>query len=46
MIGVAGAYGAVAARTDRRAAATALPLIGWLCFATLLAEEVWRRNED
>lgn len=45
MIGTAGAYAAVAAKTDRPAAVTALPLIGWLGFATLLAEEVWRRNE-
>jgi tryptophan-rich sensory protein len=45
MIAVAGGYCAVAARTDRTAAATALPLIAWLGFATLLAEEVWRRND-
>ncbi|MBE7217151.1 MAG: tryptophan-rich sensory protein [Caulobacteraceae bacterium] len=45
MIGAAGAYAAVADRIDRPAAASALPLIGWLGFATLLAEEVWRRNE-
>ena len=45
MIAVAGAYAAVASRTDKVAAATAAPLIGWLGFATLLAEEVWRRND-
>ena len=45
MIAVAGGYAAVAARTDRTAAVTALPLMGWLGFATLLAEEVWRRND-
>ena len=45
MIGVAGGYAAVASKTDKVAAATALPLVGWLCFATLLAEEVWRRND-
>ena len=45
MIAVAGGYAAVAAKTDKVAAATALPLIGWLGFATLLAEEVWRRND-
>ena len=45
MIAVAGAYSAVASRTDRVAAATAVPLIGWLGFATFLAEEVWRRND-
>ena len=45
MIAVAGAYAAVAARTDKVAAATAIPLVGWLGFAALLAEEVWRRND-
>ncbi len=45
MIAVAGGYAAVAAKTDRIAALTAAPLIGWLGFATLLAEEVWRRND-
>ena len=45
MIAVAGGYAAVALKTDKVAAATALPLIGWLGFATLLAEEVWRRND-
>lgn len=44
MIGVASGYAAAAARTDRVAAATALPLVAWLGFASLLAEEVWRRN--
>ena len=38
------AYVTVAAKIDRTAAATALPLVAWLGFATLLAEEVWRRN--
>ena len=45
MIAVAGAYAATASKTDKVAAATALPLMGWLGFATLLAEEVWRRND-
>ena len=45
MIATAGAYAVVAAKTDRTAAATAVPLIAWLGFATLLAEEVWRRND-
>lgn len=45
MIGAAGAFSAVAAKTDKTAAATAIPLIAWLGFATLLAEEVWRRND-
>ena len=46
MIAIAGGYAAVASRTDKIAAATAAPLIGWLGFATLLAEEVWRRNDE
>ncbi|CAA9487837.1 MAG: hypothetical protein AVDCRST_MAG39-565 [uncultured Sphingomonadaceae bacterium] len=37
-------YVAAAARVDRRAALAGLPFAGWLSFATLLAEEVWRRN--
>ncbi len=45
MIAVAGGYAAVASKTDRVAAITAAPLIAWLGFATLLAEEVWRRND-
>jgi tryptophan-rich sensory protein len=45
MIVVAAGYAAVAYKTDKVAAATAVPLIGWLAFATLLAEEVWRRND-
>ncbi len=44
MVVAAGSYATVAARTDRTAAATALPLTGWLGFATLLATVVWRRN--
>ena len=46
MIATAATYGLAARRVDRRAAATAVPLIVWLGFATLLAEEVWRRNAD
>ena len=45
MIATACGYAAVAAKTDRTAAATAVPLIAWLGFATLLVEEVWRRND-
>ena len=45
MIATACGYAAVASKTDRVAAATAAPLIAWLGFATLLAEEVWRRND-
>lgn len=46
MIGTGIAYAVVAERTDRTAAATALPFIGWLGFATLLATDIWRRNRD
>ena len=35
---------ASSARIDRKAAWATAPLIGWLVFATLLQEEVWRRN--
>jgi len=44
MLAATGTYVAVAARVDRPAAAAALPLVGWLGFATLLAERVWRLN--
>jgi tryptophan-rich sensory protein len=35
---------ASASKVDQKAAATSLPLIAWLVFATVLQEEVWRRN--
>lgn len=36
----------VAARpVDGRAANAGVPLVAWVAFATLLAEEVWRRND-
>jgi tryptophan-rich sensory protein len=36
---------AVAAReVDKPAAAMTVPLMAWLSFATLLSEELWRRN--
>lgn len=38
------AYVATAWRVDRPAAAAGAPLTLWLGFATLLAEEIWRRN--
>ena len=43
---VAGGAGLVAAsaRVDRTAAATAVPYVAWLGFATLLAERIWERN--
>jgi tryptophan-rich sensory protein len=45
MTATAAGYVATAARTDRPAAIAAVPLVAWLCFATLLAEQVWERNE-
>ncbi len=43
---LAAALGTVAAarEVDRPAAAMTLPLTAWLSFATLLSEELWRRN--
>jgi tryptophan-rich sensory protein len=43
---LASAIGAVAAsaEVDRKAGLALLPLTAWLIFATLLQEEVWRRN--
>ena len=35
---------AAATQVDQKATAASIPLIGWLIFATLLQEEVWRRN--
>lgn len=46
MVASGTAFTAAAARVDRKAAATGLPFVAWLGFATLLAEEVWRRNRD
>ena len=45
MIGTAAGYVAVAAREDEQAAVAGVPLFVWVCFATLLAEEIWRRND-
>ena len=44
MLASATAYVATAARVDRPAAAMGVPLIVWLGLATLLSEELWRRN--
>ena len=44
MVATSAASVATAATVDRRAAAAALPLFAWVLFATLLQEEVWRRN--
>lgn len=39
------ALAATAWKVDRPAATSVLPLAAWLAFATLLSEEVWRRND-
>ena len=44
MLAAAAAYVATAARVDRPAAAMGVPLAAWLGLATLLSEELWRRN--
>lgn len=46
MIASGAGYVAAAAKVDRLAAATAVPFIGWLAYATLLAERIWDRNPD
>lgn len=44
MIATGAAYMVTAAKVDRPAAATAVPFVAWLGFATLLAERIWARN--
>lgn len=44
MVATGAAYVATAARVDRPAAALAVPFVGWLGFATLLAGRIWRDN--
>ncbi len=44
MVATSGAAVATAALVDRQAAAADAPLFVWVLFATLLQEEVWRRN--
>ena len=44
MVATATALTVTAAGVDRRAAYASAPLIGWVIFATILQEEVWRRN--
>lgn len=41
----AAAYVEAARRVDRPAAWLAVPYVGWIAFAALLSEELWRRNE-
>jgi tryptophan-rich sensory protein len=40
----AAAYVAQAAKVDKKAAAAALPLVGWVFCATILAASVWQKN--
>ncbi len=44
MVATSAASIATAAAVDRRAAWADAPLFAWLLFASLLQEEVWRRN--
>lgn len=44
MLASGAAFTAAAAQVDKKAAATGLPYVAWLGFATVLAEEIWRRN--
>jgi tryptophan-rich sensory protein len=44
LLGTVGAYTAVTRDVDRRAAAMMLPYGAWVSFATLLNEEIVRRN--
>jgi len=44
MVATSAATVATAASVDRRAAWAGLPLLGWVLFASVLQEEVWRRN--
>lgn len=45
MVGTAAGYVAAAAQEDEPAAWAGVPLVLWVSFATLLAEEIWRRND-
>lgn len=44
MVASGAAFTAAAARTDGKAAATGVPFVAWLGFATYLAVSIWRRN--
>ncbi len=44
MLASARAAVSTAGKVDRVAAVASMPLIGWLAFAGLLSEELWRRN--
>ncbi len=44
IVATAGAYVAAAREVDRPAAATAVPLVAWVTFATVLSTAVWKMN--
>lgn len=44
MLATTAAYVATTHKVDRVAQATAVPLLGWLAFATVLATRIWQRN--
>jgi tryptophan-rich sensory protein len=44
MLAAAGASAVAARRIDPVASLATVPLVGWLAFAGLLSEELWRRN--
>ena len=46
MVATGAAYVATAARVDRTAALIGAPYVAWLCFATVLAEQIWERNRS
>lgn len=46
LIGTSGLAIGTASRVDKRAAMAGLPLFAWLLYATLLQEEIWRRNPE
>jgi len=46
MVASGAAFTAVAAKTDRKAAAAGVPFVAWLSFATVRATAVWHRNRD
>ena len=45
MAATGAAYVAAASRVDRPAAAVGTPFVAWLGFATLLAGQLWKRND-
>ena len=45
MIGTSAAAASAASGVDKPAAWAITPLIGWVIFASVLQEEVWRRND-